>query len=100
MQESIIVYYIPQNINIIGERIYNFYLNKATNLDLTSIIEDNKQTLNGMITPNTKALSSPKQKTLISEEYYNNILSLAQTATNLYNQSQELVKKLSKGRGH
>lgn len=38
MVQNIITYYIPQNNNVTSGRIYNLYLNKITNLDLSSVI--------------------------------------------------------------
>ena len=60
MTQSIITYYIPQNLNITSGKIYNLYINKVSNLDLTNLIP-------------------PKQdvKTItIPEETYNNIFNL------------------------
>ena len=38
MTQNITKYYIPQNLNISKGKIYNMYLNKVTNLDLSQII--------------------------------------------------------------
>lgn len=102
MTQNITTYYIPQNLNITVGKIYNIYLNKVTNLDLTSIIEKKEITLNGILQPNKEILTPPQSTTTsttisIEQEDYDNIMKLAETSTQLYNQSQALVKKLTKG---
>lgn len=100
MTQTINTYYIPQNLNIPKGKIYCLYINKVTNLDLSSIIQKKDVTLNGILQPNKEvAPTKPLTSTIpLSEEDYTSILSLADTSTKLYNQSQELVKKLTKGR--
>lgn len=106
MTQTIKTYYIPQNLNITQGKIYNLYLNKITNLDLSSIIEKKDITLNGILQPNPQVqpnnqIQTPSTSTstmALSEEDYTNILSLADISTKLYKQSQELVKKISRGR--
>ena len=101
MTQNINTYYIPQNLNILTGKIYNIYINKVTNLDLTSIIEKKEVTLNGILQPNKEITQPTPQQasTVISleQEDYDNLLKLAETSTQLYNQSQALVKKLTKG---
>lgn len=100
MIQNITTYYIPQNPNITKGKIYNIYLNKVTNLDLTSLIEKNTKTMNSILETD-KNLSSTNHSTNsipLTEEDYTDIMKLADTTTELYKQSQELVKKLSKGR--
>ena len=85
MTQSITTYYIPQNLNIKKGKIYTLYLNKNTNLDLTSIINSNK--------------SSIQQHTItLNKDEYNKLLMLIDTSTKLYSQSQELARKINKGR--
>ena len=85
MTQSITTYYIPQNLNIKKGKIYTLYLNKNTNLDLTSIINSNK--------------SSVQQHTItLNKDEYNKLLMLIDTSTKLYSQSQELARKINKGR--
>lgn len=82
MTQSIITYYIPQNLNITSGKIYNLYINKVSNLDLTNLIP-------------------PKQdvKTItIPEETYNNIFNLINNQEKIYIQSKEIVKQLTKER--
>ena len=101
MTQTINTYYIPQNLNITKGKIYCFYMNKVTNLDLSSIIPSKDITLNGILQPNKEVTAKPTTNIVqLSEEDYTSILSLADTSTKLYNQSQELVKKLTKGRNN
>ncbi len=87
MTQNITTYYIPQNLNINKGKIYTLYLNKVTNLDLSSIITNNNQT-------KEKATDT----ITLSKDDYNKLLVLLDTSTKLYNQSQELVTKINKGR--
>lgn len=103
MTQNITTYYIPQNLNISKGKIYNMYLNKVTNLDLSQIITPKDVTLNGILQPNKQALTEQQSNTStntinLSKEDYTELLSLADNTTKLYNQSQELIKKLTKGR--
>lgn len=103
MTQNITKYYIPQNLNISKGKIYNMYLNKVTNLDLSQIITPKDVTLNGILQPNKQVLTEQQSTTstntiTLSKEDYTELLSLADNTTKLYNQSQELVKKLTKGR--
>ena len=99
MTQTINTYYIPQNLNITKGKIYCLYINKVTNLDLGSIIPKKEVTLNGILQPNKEVIPTKGSNTIpLSEEDYTSILSLIDTSTKLYNQSQELVKKLTKGR--
>ena len=95
MTQNITSYYIPQNLNITKGKIYTLYLNKATNLDLTSIIPKKDLTLQGIIQP--QSINQSTSPITLTEEAYTSILSLADETTKLYNQTQELVKKLTKG---
>lgn len=100
MTQTINTYYIPQNLNIPKGKIYCLYINKVTNLDLSSVIPKKDVTLNGILQPNKEVTpTKPSTSTIpLSEEDYTRILSLIDTSTKLYNQSQELVKKITKGR--
>lgn len=109
MTQNITTFYTPQNLNISQGKIYNFYLNKVNNLDLSSIIEQKNINLNGILQPNKEVISQPdylqptpqtqnNNKISISQEDYHMLLELANTSTQLYNKSQELVKRLTKGR--
>lgn len=102
MTQNITTYYVPQNLNIPTGKIYEMYLNKVTNLDLSSILEKKDITLNGMLQPNKEIIPNPKTPTSsntipLEKEDYDSILKMAATSVELYNQSQALIKKLTKG---
>ncbi len=77
MTQTITTYYIPQNLSITKGKIYNLYINKVTNLDLTSII-------------------SPKKEITISETEINELINLTNIQANIYNKTKELIKKITK----
>ena len=85
MIQNITTYYIPQNLNVKKGKIYALYLNKNTNLDLSSITNNKKE----QIQQNTITLT---------KDDYNKLLLLIDTSTKLYSQSQELARKINKGR--
>lgn len=70
MNNKIKTYYIPVNPNIKQGTIYTLYLTNNNNLDLTQIIEDDKTTLNNIITP------FKENKIIIEEQTYNHIIQL------------------------
>ena len=79
MTQKVTSYYIPQNLNIKKGKIYNLYLNKVTNLDLSSIISKEKE-----------------EPLTISADTYNNLLLLLDNLNNISTQSKELSKKITK----
>ena len=85
MVQNIITYYIPQNNNVTSGRIYNLYLNKITNLDLSSVITA------------TNLDNRPNCITL-SQVDYEKLINLVNKTSELNNQVQMLVKKLERGR--
>lgn len=85
MVQNIITYYIPQNNNATSGRIYNLYLNKITNLDLSSVITA------------TNLDNQPNSITL-SQVDYEELINLVNKTSELNNQVQTLVKKLERGR--
>lgn len=85
MVQNIITYYIPQNNNVTSGRIYNLYLNKITNLDLSSVITA------------TNLDNRPNCITL-SQVDYEELINLVNKTSELNNQVQMLVKKLERGR--
>ena len=95
MTQSIITYYIPQNLHIIKGKIYNLYINKVKNLDLSSIIPKKAPDIMSF-TP--QSLPTQNNNISLSEEDYKEIISLADTSIKLYNQSQNIIKKLTKER--
>lgn len=85
MNQNIITYYIPQNLNITKGKIYNLYINKIRNLDLSSIVP-----------PKTNIA---KEKLItITENDLKEILEISNNQAIIYNKSQELIKKITKGR--
>ena len=84
MNQNIITYYIPQNLNITKGKIYNLYINKIKNLDLSSIVP---------------SINKAKEKIItITENDLKEILEISNTQATLYNKSQELIKKITKER--
>ena len=85
MNQNIITYYIPQNLNITKGKIYNLYINKIRNLDLSSIVP-----------PKTNIA---KEKLItITENDLKEIQEISNNQAIIYNKSQELIKKITKGR--
>lgn len=85
MNQNIITYYIPQNLNITKGKIYNLYINKIKNLDLSSIVP-----------PKTNIA---KEKLItITENDLKEILEISNNQAIIYNKSQELIKKITRGR--
>ena len=70
MNNKIKTYYIPTNPKIKKGPIYTLYINNNTNLDLSSISEDNNITLNNIINP------FKENKIIIEEKDYNDILKI------------------------
>ena len=89
MTQNITTYYIPQNLHINQGKIYTLYINKIKNLDLSSIIPPKT---------NPTPIKPITNNIYITEEDYKDIISLANTSTKLYQQSQEIIKKLTKER--
>ena len=85
MVQNIITYYIPQNNNVTSGRIYNLYLNKITNLDLSSVITATN-------------LDNQLNCITLSKEDYEKLINLVNKTSELNNQVQTLVKKLERGR--
>ncbi|MBR3161199.1 MAG: hypothetical protein IKF19_00515 [Bacilli bacterium] len=84
MTQNVTTYYIPQNLNIRKGKIYTLYLNKITNLDLSGII--------------TNDSLRKKDEITLTKDDYNKLLLLLDTSIKLYNQSQDLVAKIGRGR--
>lgn len=85
MVQNIITYYIPQNNNVTSGRIYNLYLNKITNLDLSSVITATN-------------LDNQLNCITLSKVDYEKLINLVNKTSELNNQVQMLVKKLERGR--
>ena len=65
MTQNITTYYIPQNLNIKQGKIYTLYLNKVTNLDLTSIIEKEKSIQSKGVSTNNITLTKDDYNKLL-----------------------------------
>ena len=85
MVQNIITYYIPQNNNVTSGRIYNLYLNKITNLDLSSVITATN-------------LDNQLNCITLSKVDYEKLINLVNKTSELNNQVQTLVKKLERGK--
>lgn len=85
MVQNIITYYITQNNNVTSGRIYNLYLNKITNLDLSSVITATN-------------LDNQLNCITLSKVDYEKLINLVNKTSELNNQVQTLVKKLERGR--
>jgi hypothetical protein len=91
---NIKIYYIPENLNIKNGPIYTLYINKNNNLDLSSIIEEEKnfnnitvpfkenkiiieeKDYNKLININTKILSNLTELNNLNNEYHSLLTSL------------------------
>ena len=89
MTQKITTYYIPQNLNISKGKIYTLYLNKITNLDISSIINKSNQ--------NNKNDQLEETITLSKDEYLN-LINILNTFKKIYNESIKLETVISKGR--
>lgn len=85
MVQNIITYYIPQNNNVTSGRIYNLYLNKITNLDLSSVITATN-------------LDNHPNCIILSKVDYEKLINLVNKTSELNNQVKTLVKKLERGK--
>ena len=85
MVQNIITYYIPQNNNVTSGRIYNLYLNKITNLDLSSVITATN-------------LDNQLNCITLSKVDYEKLINLVNKTSELNNQVKTLVKKLERGK--
>lgn len=98
MNNKIKIYYIPENLNIKKGQIYTLYINKNNNLDLSSIIEDEK-TFNNIIVP------FKENKIIIEEKEYNKLINInnkiithIKEISNLNNEYKDLLTLLSNER--
>lgn len=120
MTNNITTYYIPNNPKITKGTIYNLYLNKNTNLNLTSITDTKNISLNNIIKTNNQTITQTNNITISKEDYTkllelnnkayqlttkrtNNIQKFIQEETKtttelaqLNTERQELIKKLTK----
>ena len=97
MNNTIKTYYIPNHPNIKKGPIYTLYLNNNTNLDLSSLLENNI-TLNTIINP-------IEENKLIKEQEYKKLTEITFSITILITdlnklniESQNILKNLSNER--
>ena len=82
MTNQLVTYYIPINPKIVKGRIYNFYRNNNTNLELSSILNTQTITLNNMVKSDDGVKIETNQVT-ISKEDYTRLLELNHLANQL-----------------
>ena len=69
MTKELITYYIPSNPNITKGPIYSLYINKNTNLDLTSILNLQTITINNIVDTNIGQIKEISAITIPKEDY-------------------------------
>ena len=69
MIKELTTYYIPNNPNIAKGQIYTLYLNKNTNLDLTSILNLPTITINNIKDTSLGTIQETSKITLSKEDY-------------------------------
>ena len=89
------VYYIPKNPHVKAGKIYTFYLNNNTNLDLSTILNLQTDQLQDLIKKN---LSSTKKKSIIiTDDEYQQLIDLNEKVTKLIEERdkniQEFIQK-------
>lgn len=89
------VYYIPKNPHVKAGKIYTFYLNNNTNLDLSTILNLQTAQLQDLIKKN---LSSTKKKSIIiTDDEYQQLIDLNEKVTKLIEERdkniQEFIQK-------
>ena len=87
MTNELITYYIPTNPNITKGPIYTLYLNKNTNLDLSSLLNLQTITINNIVDTTTGPIQETSSIT-ISKDDYTKLLELN-------NQAYQLTTKRS-----
>lgn len=96
MTKELITYYIPSNPNITKGPIYSLYINKNTNLDLTSILNSQTITINNIVDTNIGQIKETSSIT-ISKEDYTKLLELNnrafQITTKRNNDIQNFIQK-------
>lgn len=96
MTKELITYYIPSNPNITKGPIYSLYINKNTNLDLTSILNLQTITINNIVDTNIGQIKETSSIT-ISKEDYTKLLELNnrafQITTKRNNDIQNFIQK-------
>lgn len=89
------IYYIPQNPHIPSGKIYTFYLNNNTNLDLSTILNPQPFQLNDLIQQNIS--SNQESPIIVSKEEYQKLLELNEKIYTLIEERnkdiQEFIRK-------
>ena len=92
------VYYIPKNPHIQSGKIYTFYLNNNTNLDLSTIVNLQTVQLQDLIKKNLS--SNQKKSIIITDDEYQQLIDLNEKVTKLIEERdkniQEFIHKETK----
>lgn len=89
------VYYIPKNPHVKAGKIYTFYLNNNTNLDLSTILNLQTAQLQDLIKKNLS--SNQKKSIIITDDEYQQLIALNEKVTKLIEERdkniQEFIQK-------
>lgn len=89
------VYYIPKNPHVKAGKIYTFYLNNNTNLDLSTIVNLQTAQLQDLIKKNLS--STQKKSIIITDDEYQQLIELNEKVTKLIEERdkniQEFIQK-------
>ena len=89
------VYYIPKNPHVKAGKIYTFYLNNNTNLDLSTILNLQTAQLQDLIKKNLS--STQKKSIIITDDEYQQLIDLNEKVTKLIEERdkniQEFIQK-------
>ena len=89
------VYYIPKNPHVKAGKIYTFYLNNNTNLDLSTILNLQTAQLQDLIKKNL--YSTKKKSIIITDDEYQQLIDLNEKVTKLIEERdkniQEFIQK-------
>lgn len=89
------IYYIPQNPHIKAGKIYTFYLNNNTNLELSSILNIQTLQLKDLIQKNIS--SNQQNSIIITDEEYQKLIELNEKVSTLIEERnkdiQEFIRK-------
>ena len=92
------VYYIPKNPHVKAGKIYTFYLNNNTNLDLSTIVNLQTVQLQDLIKKNLS--SNQKKSIIITDDEYQQLIDLNEKVTKLIEERdkniQEFIQKETK----
>lgn len=89
------VYYIPKNPHVKAGKIYTFYLNNNTNLDLSTILNLQTAQLQDLIKKNLS--STQKKSIIITDDEYQQLIDLNEKVIKLIEERdkniQEFIQK-------